>query len=194
MRIVGLSDGPIQWPIGYGPGGLSLVLYRDLARAVKRETAAAVMRWFGVGTCTVWKWRLAMGVRSTEGDLRLKIANGRRNKRAIRAMLAKAFEPAVRAKIAAARRGKPLPAHVTDAARRANLGRRLSAEHRAKVGAASKARGAWPPAAGKPFTARELELIRTLPPAKAARQTGRTLNAVYSQRVRFRKLGRREAS
>jgi hypothetical protein len=193
VRIVGLSDGRIQWPIGYGPGGRSLVLYRDLARAVKRETAAAVMHWFGVGPCTVWKWRLAMGVRSTEGDQRLKITNGTRNKRAIRVMLVKAFEPAVRAKIAA-RRGKPLPAHVTDAARRANLGRRLSAEHRAKVGAASKARGAWPPAAGKPFTAGELELIRTLPPAEAARQTGRTMAAIYSQRARFWKLGRREAS
>ena len=41
VRIVGLSDGRIQWPIGFGPGGLSLVLYRDLARAVKRETAAS---------------------------------------------------------------------------------------------------------------------------------------------------------
>ena len=35
--IIGLSAGRIPWPIGLGPGGRSLVLYKDLAKAVKRE-------------------------------------------------------------------------------------------------------------------------------------------------------------
>ena len=78
VRIVGLSDGRIQWPIGYGPGGRSLVLYRGLARAVRRESAASVQHWFGVGPAAVNKWRRALDVpRWNEGDLRLKVANGR---------------------------------------------------------------------------------------------------------------------
>src|SRR5687768_18529976 len=76
VRIVGISDGRIPWPIGYGPGGRSLVLYRGLARAVRRECAAAVMHWWGVGQLAVNKWRRALGVpRWNEGDLRLKVAN-----------------------------------------------------------------------------------------------------------------------
>jgi hypothetical protein len=35
VRIVKVSDGRIQWPIAKGPSGLSLVLYRGLARAVR---------------------------------------------------------------------------------------------------------------------------------------------------------------
>ena len=69
-----------------------------------------------------------------------------------------------------------------------SIGRKASKATRAKMSAAAKrrvARGDWPPAAGKSFTARELRLIRTLPPAEAARQTGRTLKAIYSQRVRM---------
>jgi hypothetical protein len=185
VRIVELSDGRIPWPVGYGPGGRSLVLYRGLARAVQRETSAAVMHWFGVGPCTVWRWRLALGVRNNEGDFRLKAANGKKNKRAIQAMTVAVQNPAVRAKIAAARRGKPQPPHVIEAARRANTGRPLSAAHRAKIGASHRALGTRPPAAGRPFTAHELRLIRTLLPAEAARRTGRTLKAVYLQRVRM---------
>ena len=37
----------------------------------------------------------------------------------------------------------------------------------------------------KPFSARELWLIQSLPPAEAAKRTGRTLTAVYSQRSRL---------
>ena len=39
-----------------------------LKRAVQRESEAAVMHWWGVGTDTVWKWRRALGVgRATTG-------------------------------------------------------------------------------------------------------------------------------
>jgi hypothetical protein len=37
VTIVGLSDGRIPWPIGQARRGKSFVLYRDLARAVRRE-------------------------------------------------------------------------------------------------------------------------------------------------------------
>jgi hypothetical protein len=188
VRIVGMSDGPIPWPIGQTQRAKSLVLYRGLARAVRRESAAAVAYWFGVTGQTVTKWRKALGIRRTEGDMRLRVAIGKSPAMlpALAAMHAKARDPARRAKIAAARRGKPRPPHVIEAVRKAHTGRKLSAATRAKMSAAHKARGAWPPAAGRAFTDQELRLIRRLPPAEAARLTGRTLTAVYSQRSKLR--------
>ena len=55
VRIVGVSDGPIQWPIGQIKRAKSLVLYRGLARAVRLEANAAVAYWFGVKGQTVTK-------------------------------------------------------------------------------------------------------------------------------------------
>lgn len=48
--------------------------------------------------------------------------------------------------------------------------------------AAAKRRGAWPPSAGKPFSAFDDKLIRTLPPAVAAKRTRRTLTTVNCRR------------
>jgi hypothetical protein len=186
VRIVGVTAGRISWPIGQQGRSKAIVLFKGLARAVRREAAAAVMHAWSVGPATVNKWRRALGVaRWNEGDLRLKAANGKRNKTGIAAMHATARDPVRCAKIAAARRGKPRPPHVVEAMRRARLGREASPATRAKMRAAAKARGAWPPAAGRPLTARELRLIRSLPPAEAAKRTGRTLAAVYSQRSKL---------
>ena len=176
VRIVGVSDGRIPWPIGVARGSRSLVVYRGLARAVRREAAAAVMHWWGARPWIVNRRRRSLGVaRWNEGDLRLKAAKGKRNLVGIAAMDATAGDPARRAKIAAARRGKARPPAVVEGMRRRMLGKRLSAATRAKMSEAHRARGTRPPAAGKPFTARELRLIRTLPPAEAAKRTGRTL-------------------
>jgi len=73
------------------------------------------------------------------------------NLAAIEGMHAKARDPVRRAKIAASRRGKPRPPEVIEALRRANLGKKLSAETRAKMSAAHKARRTWPPAAKRPM-------------------------------------------
>ena len=67
-------------------------------------------------TSAVRKWCRALGApRWNEGDLRLKVANGKRNERAIQAMHAKARDPARRAKIAASKLGKPRPPEVIEA-------------------------------------------------------------------------------
>jgi hypothetical protein len=42
VQIVGLSAGRIPWPIGKRERAKSLVLYRDLARAVRRESVVAI--------------------------------------------------------------------------------------------------------------------------------------------------------
>jgi len=63
VTLVGLREAPIPWPVGKKKGRRvrSLVLYADLAEAVKRESAATVMHWWGVRHHTVWKWRQALG-------------------------------------------------------------------------------------------------------------------------------------
>jgi hypothetical protein len=78
VKIVGLRDGPIPWPYGRRPGVKSkaLILYADLARAVRRESAQAIAAWWGVGMYTVWKWRKALGVpKFNEGTRQVKRDN-----------------------------------------------------------------------------------------------------------------------
>jgi hypothetical protein len=43
------------------------------------------------------------------------------------------------------------------------------------MSAAQRQRGAWSPAAGRPWTKKEDELVRTLLPAEVVKRTGRTL-------------------
>ena len=87
-----------------------------------------------------------------------------------------------RAKIAAAKRGKPRPAHVVEAIRRALQGKPLSAEARRKMSEAHRRRGTRPPKAGRPWTAAEDRLLRQLRPPEVAELTRRTLRAVYDRR------------
>jgi hypothetical protein len=86
-------------------------------------------------------------------------------------------------KIAAARRGKPRPTGMMEALAEANRGKTLSEETRRKMSEAHRRRGTRPPAAGRPWTAEEDELLRTLPPRAVAAKTGRTLTAVYNRRI-----------
>ena len=60
LTIKDVTDAPIPWPRGNSRRGpRSLVVYGDLARAVRRESAAAIGYWFGVDITTVSKWRKA---------------------------------------------------------------------------------------------------------------------------------------
>jgi hypothetical protein len=126
LRIVGLSDAPIPWPVGQTlpkGKGRALVLYGDLAEAVRRESAEAVLHHWGVKGTTVWTWRKALGVTQyNEGTTALK-------SELLSPVLQKAREAATpawssqerRAKISAARKGKPRPPHVIDAMRKGRL-------------------------------------------------------------------------
>jgi hypothetical protein len=63
LTIIGVTDALIPWPLGKnGRGAHSLVVYGDLARAVRRESVSAICHWFGVHDVTVWEWRKAFGV------------------------------------------------------------------------------------------------------------------------------------
>jgi hypothetical protein len=75
VTLVGLREAPIPWPVGKKQGQRvkALVLYAGLAEAVRRESAAAIMHWWRVGSDKVWKWRRALGVSpTTEGTSRLR--------------------------------------------------------------------------------------------------------------------------
>jgi hypothetical protein len=48
VSAVGLSAGPIPWPVGKRGRGKALVVYGHLARAVGRESAVAVARAWGI--------------------------------------------------------------------------------------------------------------------------------------------------
>lgn len=154
LRIIGLSAGRIPWPIGQPPAGSrdsnrSLVLYGALARAVRRESATAVCYWWGVTAQTVSAWRKVLGVVCpNDGERRLR--------QAIAAMpwfrerfqargWAKNGDPARRAKISAAKRGKPRPPELMAALHMGNVGRKHTAEARRKMSEAHKRRGTRPP-------------------------------------------------
>ncbi|MBW3597738.1 MAG: hypothetical protein KY475_10740 [Planctomycetes bacterium] len=194
VRIVGLTDGRIPWPVGVrldgGSAKAGIVLYRGLAKAVQKESNQAVAYWWGVTGQTVTRWRHALEVQpTTAGTSRLR-AGIAREAGGIEKAQAKSRNPGLdaarRAKIAAAKRGKPRPAHVHEALRKANLGKRLSESTRRRMSETHRVRGTRPSWIGEPWTEQELELVRTLPAPEVVRRTGRTLSAVYSQRSKLR--------
>jgi len=139
---------------------------------------------------TVTKWRKALNVAPiNEGTYDLKSAHGKdRIEDALPAAHAKARDPERCRKTGEARRGKPCLPHVVEAMRRGRLGKPHSSEARRKMSEAQRRRGAWPPAAGEPWSSEEEEMLRTLPAAEVVRRTGRTLAAVYSRRAKLELL------
>jgi hypothetical protein len=118
VEVVGLHDAPIPWPVGKRGRHQALVVFKDLAKAVRREAAQAVGYWWGVGTDRVWKWRKALGIgATTQGTSRLRSAYCAEPwaDAARAAAAARAGDPGRREKIAAARRGKPRPRRVIEA-------------------------------------------------------------------------------
>jgi hypothetical protein len=189
VELCGLSGGRIPWPLGRPVGRRNgrdaLVLYGALAEAVRRESALAVGFWWRVGPDTVWKWRKALGVGApTPGTSRLRHEYGIEPAQLenVARATARARDPEGRAKISAARKGKPRPPHVGRAVAEAHRGMRQSAQTRAKMSAAHRLRGTRPPKAGRTWTDEEDELVRTLPAAEVTARTGRSQQAVYDRR------------
>jgi hypothetical protein len=187
-----MSDAPVPWPLCRSGKWRVPVVYRGLARAVRRESELAVAHGWGVGVWSVWQWRKALAVGpATAGTSRLRRehfaepwANAARAKAHARSRDAEA-DAGRREKIAAARRGKSRPRHVIAAMARGRRGKPHTAEARRKMSEAHRRRGARPPKAGRPWTPQEDEAARTLPAPEAARRTGRTLAAVYGRRVKL---------
>jgi hypothetical protein len=142
VTIVGITDARIQWPVGKRNRAKSLVIFGALARAVRRESATAVCYWWGVTPQTVTKWRKALGVGPvTDGTRRLKQDNGRSfTPEHIARLVAAANTPEANAKKGQAWLGKPRPPHVRALLRQLATGRTPSAEARARMSAAHRAR------------------------------------------------------
>ena len=87
-----------------------------------------------------------------------------------------------RAKIGKSRRGKRQPPVVVEKMRQANLGKRASDETRRKMSATMKQRGHRPQNGTRLWTPDDDNFVLTLSPAKTARETGRTLSAIYTLR------------
>lgn len=187
--ITGMTEAPIPWPLGLRVRGRhTLIVYKDLAKALRRESNQAICHWWGITPQTVSKWRKLLGIeRATPGTFRLQseyafepaCVEGRRKAHA------KAGDPERRAKIAAARRGKPRPPHVLEAMHAARRGSRHSKETREQMRQAHRRRGTLVPGT-RIWTPEEDEMVRTLAVEEATRRTGRTLGAVYARRARLR--------
>ena len=188
VKTVGLSDAPIPWPIGLKYASRSPVLYGALIRAVRRESNQAVARAWGVSGQTVTAWRKALNVPvTTDGTSALRSAYFREPwvKRMRENSLAKVRDPERRAKIAAAKRGKPRPPEVIEAMRKARLGKPLSAETRKKMSETHKRRGSRPINGTELWAPAEDALLATLPAAEVAKRTSRTVFAVRCRRQRL---------
>jgi hypothetical protein len=190
--LTGLTLAPLPWPVckkaGRSTGRTSLVVFRDLLRALRRESNQAVAHWWGVAVVTVSKWRKALGVkRGTEGSLRLMREYALEPEgyaARTKGVQAIATDPHRRAKIAAAMKGKPKPRHVIEAARQANLGRKASKATRRKMSGAQRRRQAAP-VPRKPWGPWEDAMLGVVPDAEVARRTGRREEAVRSRRARL---------
>jgi hypothetical protein len=188
MVITGQTDATIPWPIGKGGRGRhSLVVYKGLARVVRRESEQAICHCFGVRTTTVWKWRKALGIGPlTEGTSRL-YREYTKEPWAVEARAkahSKTRDPERCRQIAEVKRGKPRPRHVIEAMRQAQLGMRHTEESRRRMREAHRRRGKLVPGTIV-WTAEEDELLKTLPAEEVAKRTGRNLKAVYARRQRL---------
>lgn len=107
-EVGGWTDAPISWPRRKGTSRPSLILTAELARAVRTESVAAICHWWSVGATKVWQWRKALGVDTTPGS-RAIARRGVPPEGAARGR-ERAAQPDVRARIADAKRGKPVSA------------------------------------------------------------------------------------
>jgi hypothetical protein len=81
--ITGRTNGRIRWPLclsagGFGRGGYFVC--KELVRAIRNESAAALMYWFGVNKNTVTAWRNAFGVTNSNNRGTARLHDQRKEK------------------------------------------------------------------------------------------------------------------
>lgn len=188
--IAGLSNGRIAWPIGRRRGERTngYIVYKDLARALRKESARTVQYWFGLGHGTVSTLRKALGVPIYNEGTRRAISRATQmplRSKNIRKAIAKAGDPKRREKISAALRARPRPKHLIEAMQRGRQAFPASAETRRKLSEAMKRKGIRPPK-GVLWTADEEKLLREdLSHVEVAQRLGRTVRAIRQHRLKL---------
>jgi hypothetical protein len=186
VRVEGITAAPMQWPFTFRSRVCrlpSVIVCGDLVRALRRESVAAIAYWWGVSTCTVWRWRAEIGVEQfTEGtrDLYRRWMPDKLDEEAIRKQRDSNRSPEANAKRGAALRGRPRPEHVKQALLKANKGRKVSAKTRRRMSEAWRPRPKetdWKP--------EEDVLLGTMRDSEIARRTGRSLHAIRARRQRL---------
>ena len=188
VKIVGLSDAKISWPIGKRGRAKSLVVFSGLAKAVAQESNQAVCHWWGITPQTVTKWRKVFDVEPLNPGSRELFVRYGREERVLDALplaRAAASRPEARRKLAEAHLGKPRPKSVIEALQRANLGRVPSAATRRKMSEAHRARHSTLPKVGRYWSEDDDQLCRTKSPEEVAHATGRSIHAVYTRRSKL---------
>jgi hypothetical protein len=78
VTVCGLSDAPLPWPVCLRGKWRVPIVYKGLARAVRRESRQAISYWWGVGGWSVWLWRRALRVTRNRGYDPESTSTGRR--------------------------------------------------------------------------------------------------------------------
>jgi hypothetical protein len=160
VYVTGWSDALIPWPLcrRLEPrvGKPGLLVDEELARAVRHESATAVMHWWGVSSTTLMKWRRALGMARMDnpGTARL-----------VTAALENACEV--------------WEAHQWTEEEREQRRRRAAEQG---FGELPPTHGYQGP---RRWKADELALLGAMPDAEVARRTGRTAKAVLVARKRL---------
>jgi hypothetical protein len=201
--ITSWTDARIPWPrcraLGGPGGGSGLLLDEELARAVRHESAAALMYWWGASKGAVERWRRVLGVGRTdnEGTARLMRAASEKGAAELRG---KELSP----EEVERRRRTALELDLAQYLHKGHHGPWWTAKELALVGKVpddevAERVGRTPDAVrsqrqllGIPnpesnrWSMEEDGLVRSLPAREAAARTGRSLGAVYGRR---RELG-----
>lgn len=198
--VTGFSDAPLVWPRVRAlehRGGSGLWVNAELERAIRTESALALMHWFGVSVAVAWKWRKLFGVSgraTTNGSRMLQKATSKKGGAAMRA---REWTPAERR--ARSRRAKrlklkpPNPARMWTEAEESLLGTDrdevvavLIGRSVGAVEARRRVLGVRAHGAARPWTAEELALLGNDTNEAVAEKIGRTKMAVAQKRFALR--------
>ena len=177
VKIGGYSDAPIPWPRIWRRR--SLVICGDLLRALRTESVYAVTHHWGLSRAIVSYYRQQLSIpRLNPGSYRLF--------REIVIEAARRLE--ARAKLSAAREGKPSTESARDRERLRRIQRRPKPkELRRRMSERLRRRfdlvGPYPR-----WTPEELAMIGTMPDREVARRVGRSLSAVRGKKFSERKM------
>jgi hypothetical protein len=201
--ITSWTDATIPWPrcrpVGGPGGGSGLLVDEELARAVRHESAAAVMHWWGASHTAAGNWRRALGVGRTdnEGTARLTHAAAEKGAEAAKARERTDEERERRRQAAVGNNQGQYFRHGYHGPRwtkrqLALLGKAPDEEVARRIGRTAEAVRqrrellGIPNPAGNRWRAEDIAQLGTMPDREVAHQLGRSLQSVTQKRIKLR--------